>query len=86
MDDSAVVDDMFGFLENQNDNMSESQAPSAFRYKIDLYPGMFCFCLSSSNFRYNVYPKMIANKFCIFSCLAVLLRSENPHFFISIFV
>ena len=22
---------MFGFLENQNDNMSESQAPSAFR-------------------------------------------------------
>ena len=31
MDDSAVVDDMFGFLENQNDNMSESQAPSAFR-------------------------------------------------------
>ena len=35
MDDSAVVDDMFGFLENQNDNMSESQAPSAFRYKID---------------------------------------------------
>ena len=31
VDDSAVVDDMFGFLENQNDNMSESQAPSAFR-------------------------------------------------------
>ena len=31
VDDSAVVDDMFGFLENQNDNISESQAPSAFR-------------------------------------------------------
>ena len=31
VDDSAVVDDMFGFLESQNDNMSESQAPSAFR-------------------------------------------------------
>lgn len=31
VDDSAVVDDMFGFLENQNDNVSESQAPSAFR-------------------------------------------------------
>ena len=31
VDDSAVVDDMFGFLESQNDNISESQAPSAFR-------------------------------------------------------
>ena len=58
MDDSAVVDDMFGFLENQNDNMSESQAPSAFRYKIDYILECFCFCLSSSNFRYNVYPKI----------------------------
>ena len=31
IDDSAVVDDMFGFLEDQKDNVSESQAPSAFR-------------------------------------------------------
>ena len=31
IDDSAVVDDMFGFLEDQKDNISESQAPSAFR-------------------------------------------------------
>ena len=32
IDDSAVVDDMFGFLEDhQRDNISESQAPSAFR-------------------------------------------------------
>ena len=32
IDDSAVVDDMFGFLEDQkDDNVSESQAPSAFR-------------------------------------------------------
>ncbi|CAB4059164.1 MYO7A [Lepeophtheirus salmonis] len=31
VDDSAVVDDMFGFLEDQKDNLSESQAPSAFR-------------------------------------------------------
>ena len=32
IDDSAVVDDMFGFLEDQKDTVSESQAPSAFRY------------------------------------------------------
>jgi hypothetical protein len=31
IDDSAVVDDMFGFLEDQKDTISESQAPSAFR-------------------------------------------------------
>merc|ERR550532_916705 len=31
IDDSAVVDDMFGFLEEQRDSVSESQAPSAFR-------------------------------------------------------
>ncbi len=31
IDDSAVVDDMFGFLEDQKDTVSESQAPSAFR-------------------------------------------------------
>jgi hypothetical protein len=31
VDDSAVVDDMFGFLEDQKDTISESQAPSAFR-------------------------------------------------------
>ena len=31
IDDSAVVDDMFGFLEDQKDNVSESQAPSAFK-------------------------------------------------------
>ena len=31
MDDSAVVDDMFGFLEDQKDTQSEVQAPSAFR-------------------------------------------------------
>lgn len=31
IDDSAVVDDMFGFLEEQRDSASEAQAPSAFR-------------------------------------------------------
>ena len=31
IDDSAVVDDMFGFLEEQKDSASESQAPTAFR-------------------------------------------------------
>merc|ERR550532_2983642 len=31
IDDSAVVDDMFGFLEEQRDTASESQAPTAFR-------------------------------------------------------
>lgn len=31
IDDSAEIDDMFGFLEDQKDNISESQAPSAFR-------------------------------------------------------
>ena len=31
IDDSAVVDDMFGFLEEQRDSVNESQAPSAFR-------------------------------------------------------
>ena len=41
VDDSAVVDDMFGFLENQNDNISESQAPSAFRYSFILVQSTF---------------------------------------------
>ena len=31
IDDSAVVDDMFGFLEEQKDSGSDAQAPSAFR-------------------------------------------------------
>merc|ERR1719367_2165912 len=31
IDDSAVVDDMFGFLEEQRDSVNEHQAPSAFR-------------------------------------------------------
>ena len=31
IDDSAVVDDMFGFLEEQRDSVSDHQAPSAFR-------------------------------------------------------
>jgi hypothetical protein len=31
VDDSKVVDDMFGFLEDQKDTVSEAQAPSAFR-------------------------------------------------------
>lgn len=31
IDDSAVVDDMFGFLEEQKDSNSEAPAPSAFR-------------------------------------------------------
>lgn len=31
IDDSAEIDDMFGFLEDQKDAMSEAQAPSAFR-------------------------------------------------------
>ena len=29
--DDSVVDDMFGFLKDQKDNDSESQAPSAFK-------------------------------------------------------
>ena len=35
IDDSAVVDDMFGFLEDQKDTVSESQAPSAFRWMVN---------------------------------------------------
>jgi len=31
IDDSAVVDDIFGFLGEQKDTVSEAQAPSAFR-------------------------------------------------------
>ena len=31
LDDSAVVDDMFGFLEEQKDSGSDAPAPSAFR-------------------------------------------------------
>ena len=31
IDDSAVVDDMFGFLEEQKDSNSDAPAPSAFR-------------------------------------------------------
>lgn len=31
IDDSAVIDDMFDFLKEQKDNISEAQGPSAFR-------------------------------------------------------
>ena len=55
IDDSAVVDDMFGFLEDQKDTVSESQAPSAFR---DLPAPKVSFVLSHTDFCHHMTRKL----------------------------